>query len=158
MRCLRGTATHMSGMLRKAAITAAATGSTFLGLTIFKLYDLKQHAVMARCSSNGKPSAYLEKLPTRQEHLKSLQETPEYDVLIMGGGATGTLEIFGAVILQSLLTQTWLRQPTMASTWSVHFFKTSEKQKFCMHFTPWIPFSFKTLPRLCFCKGLSETD
>ena len=80
----------MPGMLRKAAITAAATGSTFLGLTTFKLYDLKQHAVIARCSSNGKPSAYLEKLPTRQEHLKSLQETPEYDLLVIGGGATGT--------------------------------------------------------------------
>lgn len=28
-------------------------------------------------------------LPTRAEQLKSLEETPEFDVLVIGGGATG---------------------------------------------------------------------
>ncbi|OQV15183.1 Glycerol-3-phosphate dehydrogenase, mitochondrial [Hypsibius exemplaris] len=80
----------LSGVVRKAALTAIATGSTFLGFTSYKLYDLKQHASIASCAASTKPEQYLAVLPTRQEHLKSLQETPEYDVLVIGGGATGT--------------------------------------------------------------------
>lgn len=30
-----------------------------------------------------------DRLPTRQEQLTALQSTPEYDILVVGGGATG---------------------------------------------------------------------
>ncbi|GAV03351.1 hypothetical protein RvY_13789-2 [Ramazzottius varieornatus] len=80
----------LPGILRKAALTAAAAGGTFLGATSLKLYDLKKHASIASCSQN-KPEEYLDVLPTREEQLKSLQqEDVEYDVLVIGGGATGT--------------------------------------------------------------------
>lgn len=36
-----------------------------------------------------KPAQWLNELPTREEQVESLAKTPEYDMLIIGGGATG---------------------------------------------------------------------
>ena len=35
------------------------------------------------------PAQWLKDLPTREEQVESLAKTPEYDMLIIGGGATG---------------------------------------------------------------------
>jgi hypothetical protein len=36
-----------------------------------------------------KPAQWLNELPTREEQVENLAKTPEYDMLIIGGGATG---------------------------------------------------------------------
>ena len=36
-----------------------------------------------------KPAQWLNNLPSREEQVDMLSKTPEYDMLIIGGGATG---------------------------------------------------------------------
>ena len=40
--------------------------------------------------ARGKPEGYLPYIPSREDQLKALETVPEYDVLIIGGGCTGT--------------------------------------------------------------------
>ncbi len=37
----------------------------------------------------AKPSTWLSELPSREHQVESLSQTPEYDILVIGGGATG---------------------------------------------------------------------
>lgn len=37
----------------------------------------------------SKPANWLTELPSREQQVESLSKTPEYDILIVGGGATG---------------------------------------------------------------------
>ena len=63
-------------------------------------------------------------------------------------------------VMQSLLTQTWLRQPTKVSTWPVNnFSRISEEIKFETQFAPGIHFNFKFWHAFAFCKlDLNQTD
>ena len=36
-----------------------------------------------------KPAKWLNEIPTREQQIESLAATPEFDVLVVGGGATG---------------------------------------------------------------------
>lgn len=71
---------------RKFGVTALGT---ILGGT-FATYSLRQNEeVLARVEMEGKPIKRARKLPMRAEQLTALQAGEEYDVLIIGGGATG---------------------------------------------------------------------
>lgn len=71
---------------RKFGVTAVGT---LLGGT-FATYALRQNEeVLARVEMEGKPIKRARKLPMRSEQLVALQSGEEYDVLIIGGGATG---------------------------------------------------------------------
>lgn len=48
-------------------------------------------ARLAYVEAEGQLKAPFEdRLPTREEQLAALQNTPEFDVLVVGGGATGS--------------------------------------------------------------------
>ncbi|XP_055345574.1 glycerol-3-phosphate dehydrogenase, mitochondrial-like [Paramacrobiotus metropolitanus] len=80
----------ISSIIKTAAVAAAAVGSSFLGLTSYKIYDLKKYSsVRLANGAHLKTPDYLERLPTREGQLTFLEDTPEYDVLVIGGGATG---------------------------------------------------------------------
>lgn len=71
---------------RKFGVTAVGT---LLGGT-FATYALRPNEeVLARVEMEGKPIKRARKLPMRPEQLASLQSGEEYDILIIGGGATG---------------------------------------------------------------------
>lgn len=71
---------------RKFGVTAVGT---LLGGT-FATYALRRdEEVLARVEMEGKPIKRARKLPMRNEQLASLQSGEEYDILIIGGGATG---------------------------------------------------------------------
>ena len=36
-----------------------------------------------------KPAQWIHELPSREQQIDSLSQTPEYDMLVIGGGATG---------------------------------------------------------------------
>lgn len=78
---------HAVGMaFRKFGVTAVGT---ILGGT-FATYALRRdEEVLARVEMEGKPIKRARKLPMRNDQLQALQSGEEYDVLIIGGGATG---------------------------------------------------------------------
>jgi glycerol-3-phosphate dehydrogenase len=71
---------------RKFGVTAVGT---LIGGT-FATYALRSNEeVLARVEMEGKPIKRARKLPMRSEQITALQKGEEYDVLIIGGGATG---------------------------------------------------------------------
>jgi glycerol-3-phosphate dehydrogenase len=70
---------------RKIGVTALGT---LLGGT-FAINALRHDEVLARVELEGKPIKRARKLPMRAEQLAALQSGEEYDILIIGGGATG---------------------------------------------------------------------
>lgn len=70
---------------RKIGVTAIGT---LIGGT-FAINALRHDEVLARVELEGKPIKRARKLPMRSEQLTALQSGEEYDVLIIGGGATG---------------------------------------------------------------------
>lgn len=58
----------------------------FFSLKINYYFVIVQHLVLAE-NVNSKPKP---PLPTREEQLKALQALDEYDILVIGGGATGS--------------------------------------------------------------------
>lgn len=70
---------------RKIGVTAIGT---LLGGAI-AVNTLRHEEVLARVELEGKPIKRARKLPMRADQLVSLQSGEEYDVLIIGGGATG---------------------------------------------------------------------
>jgi len=71
---------------RKISVTTlgAVLGGTF-ALNALRNND----EVLARVEMESKPIKRARKLPPRSEQILSLQSGEEYDVLIIGGGATG---------------------------------------------------------------------
>lgn len=70
---------------RKIGVTALGT---LIGGSI-AINSFRQDEVLARVELETKPIKRARKLPMRSEQLISLQSGEEYDVLIIGGGATG---------------------------------------------------------------------
>lgn len=70
---------------RKFGVTAMGT---LIGGSL-ATYAMKNDDVLARVEMEGKPIKRARKLPMRAEQLVQLQSGEEYDVLIIGGGATG---------------------------------------------------------------------
>lgn len=70
---------------RKFGVTALGT---LLGGAV-AVNTLRHEEVLARVELEGKPIKRARKLPMRSEQLTALQSGEEYDVLIIGGGATG---------------------------------------------------------------------
>lgn len=51
----------------------------------------RDQARLAYMEAEGKlKMPFEDRLPTREEQLAALQDTPEFDVLVVGGGATGS--------------------------------------------------------------------
>lgn len=51
----------------------------------------RRQARLAYVEAEGQLKMRFEdRLPTREEQLAALQDTPEFDVLVVGGGATGS--------------------------------------------------------------------
>lgn len=71
---------------RKFGVTALGT---ILGGTCATYALRSNDEVLARVEMEGKPIKRARKLPMRSEQLVALQSGEEYDVLIIGGGATG---------------------------------------------------------------------
>ncbi|CAF0925217.1 unnamed protein product [Brachionus calyciflorus] len=65
------------------ALACAAGGA--LGLGAYTMYR-EQNPVL---HAAAKPPQWLAELPSREEQVEALSKTPEYDMLIIGGGATG---------------------------------------------------------------------
>lgn len=70
---------------RKILASAALAGGT--GYIGYKLYKL--NANDSPIQAAAKPDVWLSKLPLREEQVDIMSKTPEYDVLIVGGGCTG---------------------------------------------------------------------
>jgi glycerol-3-phosphate dehydrogenase len=70
---------------RKIGVTALGT---LIGGSI-AISQFRQDEVLARVELETKPIKRARKLPMRNEQLSALQSGEEYDVLIIGGGATG---------------------------------------------------------------------
>lgn len=52
--------------------------------------SVPHQARLARVAAEAAPKApFADELPSRQEQLDALQNTEEFDVLVVGGGATG---------------------------------------------------------------------
>lgn len=61
----------------------AATGT--LGVGAYTYYKSQQIVLQAA----PKPANWITELPSREAQVEALSKTPEYDVFIIGGGATG---------------------------------------------------------------------
>ncbi|XP_063070732.1 glycerol-3-phosphate dehydrogenase, mitochondrial-like [Engraulis encrasicolus] len=74
---------------RKAAAVAALSGGTLVGLYAFS--ELREHQdKQARVQAAEQVKmAFRDELPSRAAQLDALRSTPEFDVLVVGGGATG---------------------------------------------------------------------
>jgi glycerol-3-phosphate dehydrogenase len=70
---------------RKIGVTALGT---LIGGSL-AINSFRQDEVLARVELESKPIKRARKLPMRAEQLQALQSGEEYDVLIIGGGATG---------------------------------------------------------------------
>jgi glycerol-3-phosphate dehydrogenase len=71
---------------RKFGVTAVGT---LLGGTVATYALRSNDEVLARVEMEGKPIKRARKLPMRSDQITALQSGEEYDVLIIGGGATG---------------------------------------------------------------------
>jgi glycerol-3-phosphate dehydrogenase len=71
---------------RKFGVTAVGT---LLGGAAASYALRSPEEVLARVEMEGKPIKRARKLPPRDDQITSLQSGEEYDVLIIGGGATG---------------------------------------------------------------------
>ena len=65
------------------ALACAASGA--LGLGAYTYYR-NQNPVLQAAT---KPAQWISELPSREEQVEALSKTPEFDMLIIGGGATG---------------------------------------------------------------------
>ncbi|KAI5108677.1 glycerol-3-phosphate dehydrogenase, mitochondrial isoform X2 [Silurus meridionalis] len=74
----------------KATLIGGGAIATVFGLSQFMEYRRNQ-ARLAYVEAEGQmPVAFEDRLPSREEQLAALQTTPEFDVLVVGGGATGS--------------------------------------------------------------------
>ncbi|GAU98062.1 hypothetical protein RvY_09260 [Ramazzottius varieornatus] len=74
---------------RGAGIVGGIAGAGYGVFMLYRMRDVRK--VYAESSvSRSKPKGYLPYIPSREEQVKALQTVPEYDVLIIGGGCTGT--------------------------------------------------------------------
>ncbi|KAF4080254.1 hypothetical protein AMELA_G00168260 [Ameiurus melas] len=74
----------------KGTLIGGGAIATAFGLSQFMEYRRNQ-ARLAYMEAEGKLKIPFEdRLPTREEQLAALQDTPEFDVLVVGGGATGS--------------------------------------------------------------------
>ncbi|GIY91337.1 glycerol-3-phosphate dehydrogenase, mitochondrial [Caerostris extrusa] len=68
-------------------IVLGGCGSIFAVYGLYKSEDLFRHPQVVKADGNiSKPKL---RLPSREEQLTSLKTTSEYDILVIGGGATG---------------------------------------------------------------------
>lgn len=67
----------------KALVALATTGTVCVGA--YSYYTRKSPHLLAAT----KPASWSVELPSREQQVESLSKTPEYDMLIIGGGATG---------------------------------------------------------------------
>lgn len=76
---------------KKLALLATAAGTAaYIG---YKSCDTKSSLMAPFAAKADVPMIqpkYKKGLPTRAEQIKNLQQTPEFDILVIGGGATGT--------------------------------------------------------------------
>lgn len=70
---------------KKIATAIACVASGALGLGTYAYYKRSTPVLQAA----QKPAQWLSTLPTREEQVDALIKTPEFDMLIIGGGATG---------------------------------------------------------------------
>lgn len=70
---------------RKVLKTLAYAATGALGLGAYTYYKSQSTVLQAA----PKPANWLVELPSREEQVESLSKTPEFDILIVGGGATG---------------------------------------------------------------------
>lgn len=78
--------------LKRTAIIGSGAVATIFGLSQLSEYRKTQHewARLAYVAAEGELKVqHPDELPSRQAQLSTLQDTEEYDVLIVGGGATG---------------------------------------------------------------------
>ncbi|OWA51719.1 Glycerol-3-phosphate dehydrogenase, mitochondrial [Hypsibius exemplaris] len=82
---------------RGAGVVGVAAGAGYALLTAYKIRDIRSvFADVSAINVRPKPEGYLPYLPFeigktgREVQIKYLQETPEYDVLVIGGGCTGS--------------------------------------------------------------------
>lgn len=68
------------------ALACAAGGS--IGLGAYSYYRRRDHTVLQAAAP--KPAVWKAEIPTREQQLEALASTPEFDVLVVGGGATGS--------------------------------------------------------------------
>lgn len=75
-------------------IASVATGTAAIGLTAavigWKLKETRLYARVDTATFENPPTAKPLSLPSREEQLAKLQSGHRYDVLVIGGGATGT--------------------------------------------------------------------
>ncbi|XP_043966139.1 glycerol-3-phosphate dehydrogenase, mitochondrial isoform X1 [Gambusia affinis] len=79
--------------LKQAAVVGGVAVTTVFGLSQLIEYRRTQHglAQLARVAAEAELKVpFANELPSREAQLSALQDTPEFDVLIVGGGATGT--------------------------------------------------------------------
>ncbi|XP_062302374.1 glycerol-3-phosphate dehydrogenase, mitochondrial isoform X1 [Osmerus eperlanus] len=79
--------------LKHTAIIGSGAVATIFGLSQLSEYRKTQHewARLASVAADGELKVqYPEELPSRQALLSTLQDTDEFDVLVVGGGATGS--------------------------------------------------------------------
>lgn len=75
--------------LRRTALLGGGAVATVFGLSQLLEYRKKQ-ARLARVAAEAEPNIpFAKELPSRQAQLSALRSTEEFDVLIIGGGATG---------------------------------------------------------------------
>ncbi|XP_014847065.1 PREDICTED: glycerol-3-phosphate dehydrogenase, mitochondrial [Poecilia mexicana] len=78
--------------LKQAAVVGGVAVTTVFGLSQLIEYRRTQHglAQLARVAAEAELKVlFANELPSREAQLAALQDTPEFDVLIVGGGATG---------------------------------------------------------------------
>lgn len=78
--------------LRRTALLGGGAVATAFGLSQLLEYRKKQSGLarLARVAAEAEPNIpFAKELPSRQAQLSALRSTEEFDVLIVGGGATG---------------------------------------------------------------------
>ncbi|XP_027866820.1 glycerol-3-phosphate dehydrogenase, mitochondrial isoform X1 [Xiphophorus couchianus] len=78
--------------LTQAAVVGGVAVTTVFGLSQLTEYRKTQHglAQLVRVTAEAELKVpFANELPSREAQLAALQDTPEFDVLIVGGGATG---------------------------------------------------------------------
>ncbi|XP_055330111.1 glycerol-3-phosphate dehydrogenase, mitochondrial-like [Paramacrobiotus metropolitanus] len=85
------TAPRWKRVLKGAGILGGTAAVGYSLFTIYKLRQVQQVYADAAVHATPRPKApgYLPYTPSRDDQLKALQQTPEYDILIVGGGCTG---------------------------------------------------------------------